>query len=553
MKKNNKVAPKTKAAPAARTVVKKQAPKKKAAPKLKTVVHGPVVRSSTPSHGHDAKERERQRNKLRRAILQKHMPEGIDYKHHPSAYLRTLVDPERFHGVRYPDSFSRATAVAHTMINHDVYTFPADNLVEPAGTYLNVVTPSMTEPLLEYFMSPSLGIGSSEDFLEAELRQQTGTYGFFPVGAGAVGLARQSGQLWLDKGALVNVIMPWSRRGSLTSEDLIISPFRGTDFDGFDFYGMPFLMEEGVMPSATTAIQLVVRCGVTSIIETTLGQVTLVSEHGSVSASLVRPADEFLAYASFTQSDLIGSVLTATSVEGVYSAGLPGVGIRMRSALDLDFIAMTSIGATMASTTLRDVPWFRNVPLPDVDVYLSKVDQYRPISSSVWMEYQGADLTNGGQAAAIMFRGGDPFGIAGLWDYDKVSVTPGSYQGALKLGSYSFWLPATERDVLMRPVAAGNRWSRPYIVNVGRVASVDLEHVLRLRIPMNFEFVSSAQFFEYGYADPDPTQIEAAAVITRAVPTSMENPKHTMFIDRLLGAGIDMLSSGAHGILDTIF
>jgi len=490
------------------------------------------------------------RDALRKQVLKKNMGKysNLLSKTEQNLYLKTIVDPERYTGVRYPDDFGRKTAVVNSILNHDCYVFPTDNQVEPAGTYLNVLTPSLTEPLLEYTMESLGGITTSYR-VRGLLNKQDLNYGLTPIDETRSAICTDSGMFVLSAGSW-NVKAPWfTDAAGVTSNAFTL--FRGENGGLGIFYGFPVMMD---LDDGAMTITLVADVPFTATGLSTTVFAEIVSEFGALQAAFNTTAGSPVATVTITASGIgtnFDNVLTI-SPNGLFRvAGLPGMGVRLINLGSA--ISLSSVSWSLAPATLTAIPTFAVVNLPDVDTYLQKVDQYRVISSSVWLEYQGADLTNGGQAAAIMFRGGRPYSYNGLWEFDKVAETPGGYQGALKIGSYSFWIPASISDTLMRQINNFDRWDSPYIVNVGLVASPDLPHVLRMRVPMNFELMSTAQFFTYACSEVHPDWIRATALVTRDIPTSMENPQHLAFIDGLIDKGLNAIGGLAKGIFGGLF
>jgi hypothetical protein len=538
----------TRTAPAPKEVTKKQdssvvakKPQRPARVARSSTSHYPMPQM-TPERIEEIEVLER--NKLRKEVLKKHLGANAHLmrKAEENMYFKTMVDPERYTGVRYPDDFGRKTATLASLLNHDCYIFPTDQIVEPPGTYLNVVAPGLVNPVLEYTMAPLSGI-TTNSLVQAVVSQQTSTYGLFPIDQTQPSIMSDTDQMYLVRG-------DWNIRAPFFVADLgetgnAFPMFRGENTDG-QFYGMPVL---GDASDALATVNIV--CNVPRQATGTLASVVVeaVTVHGSVSKAVTETVDLMILTAAFSAAEL-ATVLVTDGDE--FAAGLPGLGFRIRCTNN-DVIPILTVTTRFIPKTLEPIPQFKAIQLPDVTVYQNSADEYRPISASAWLEYQGADLTNGGQAAAIMFRGGQPFTYNKLWDYDRVAETPGGYQGALKLGSYSFWFPASISDTLFRPVTTDFEWGSPYIVNVGLVASPDLPHVLRLRVPMNFELLSTAQFFSYAVSDIKPEWLSQTAMLIRSVPTSMENPAHLDFIGGLLDKGVDGLAGIAKGLLGSIF
>jgi len=474
----------------------------------------------------------------KKKVLKKQMGQGTAKLTNP--YLQTLVDPERFSGVRYPDAFPRLTGTCQGLLNEEMFVFPTqaapstDAASEVAGTFLNIVTPTMLDPVLQYRQDILAGTGGGAPDVVARsyLVNASEQYGFVAISEDASCMQSATNQLFLKEVDKVNVKMPLT----YSDQDFPQPLSRGFDPNGDVFYGYPFRYqntasgaievtvgyEPGIAaaPSVSLFAELVTTKGVSSLAMTT----TIAT--GSTVATGV---------ATFINTQLNPLCVTGTAS---CTASLPGIGLRLQAVAPspngkgycIRYIQLRWLRGTVTAPIAR----FATLKFPDEDIYTRSIDQYRVVSASAWVEYEGADLTNGGQIAAIMYRGGRSGTENGLWQYSLVAETPGGYQGALKLGSYSFWMASNDRDMLFRDLDITDRWQLPYIMNVGLVASPDLPHTLRLRVPMNFEFVSTAQFYQYKHADIAPEMITHAASVVSQMNTSMENPLHWATIKEYL-------------------
>jgi hypothetical protein len=546
-KTENKITPPSVRAAVAKTVVVPRPP-----PTKQKTIRPSVIwpsQGTQGSHTMSKSQLEEMSNRKRKAVHKHMASQGVMLKYHENMYLKTLLDPENYTGVRYPDSFARKTAAVPGLINHDMFVFPSTSEVESPGLFLNIVTPSLTQPVLEYYEATPTSTLFSAGY-RSYISAQTTDFGIFPAAESEVGLPASTKMLQLPYGTW-NVRAPWNFFDG-TDSTTDCPPFKGLN-EATIFYGHPVVTGStaaAANPNIRLNLMMSTESAVTGDSDIT---VRLISEYGTHDEILQAVTGSSLLTATISGTDLIASgVLTAAVTAGYYGAGLPGMGYQLiNSSLVLGVLAFEAY--VFGYNNVVPAPQFRVIPLPDVSTYIDTVTQYRPVSCSSWVEYEGADLTNGGQCAALLYRGGRPFSLAKLWDYNVVAETPGSYQTRLKLGSYSIWLPATERDVLMREIGSEDRWDSPYIVNVGLVASPDLEHVLRLRVPINFELVSTAQFFNYSIAPIHPEWISQAVLITSAIQTSMENPTHQKFIGDILNTGIDILAGIGKGIVGSVF
>lgn len=442
-------------------------------------------------------------------------------------YLKTLIDPERYSGVRYPDPFPRLTGTTQGLLNYDVYTFPtptapaANPPTEIPGTFLHTICPVMVDPVFEY-------ADGANNTMTGTLNSPSESYGLFPLAEDGQAFETDSNQLFIRNGETLNMKVPMAMVGDQYTQPLN----RGFDPDGNVFYGRPW--RTGGAAGGT-----VVSCSVYVANSTNVAlSLQAVTEKGPITVGLTKstadPSGSASFAGSFLRSDLAPALTVGTNTD---VSGLPGIGFRLISTSGnvASPASILSISLTMFGSGLSE-PVFRAVKFPDEDTYVKTIDQYRVVSASAWLEYQGAELTNGGQVAGIMYRGGKSSNEVGFWNYDFVAETPGGFQGPVKTGTYSFWMPANERDMLFRSLDNTDRWSYPYMVNVGLLASPDIQNVLRLRVPMNFEFVSTAQFYQYKHADIHPEFIAHAAQIVSTMQTTMENPNHWQTIKDYLRA-----------------
>jgi len=462
---------------------------------------------------------------------------GMKIKSETNKYLQTLIDPEKYRGVRYPDSFPRSTAMVNGLINKDLFVFQdmasaANPNSEPPGTFLSVLSPTMIDPLLSYEdTQPAAGAD-----LQTFLTTPSDRWGLVSLNEDNSSYASDADQMCIQQDQILNVKAPacWS------DQDFAIPPMRGFDTNGDVFYGQPFRC------TIANASALVVAFGIgatTPAAPSTVFAVDAVTEKG-VFRKFCTITAAVGAYYGQATSTFSAAELAALMTVGSSSqvTGRPGLGFRIVQTGGVNTKTLTGISCQYGVTLAAGQPQPRLIAVkyPDEAIYNESVDQYRVVSASSWLEYEGADLTNGGQVAAIMYRGGRSAFENGLWDYSLVAETPGGYQGAVKLGTYSFWMPSNERDMLFRNLGSSERWLLPYIVNVGLVASPDIPHTLRQRITANHELVSTSQFYAFDRAEVHPDWIAHAASVVATLNTSMENPLHWATIKEYLSKAVNM-------------
>jgi len=439
------------------------------------------------------------------------------------SYLKTLVDPERNKNVRYPDELPKMTGVFQGLLNKQLTPFVAADNLEPAGTFLNVVSPTLVNPLLEFKR-----VIMDDNNANIIVSEQTDDCGLFPLEEDNPTHAIASRTMSITAGETHNIrgFTQWA------GDDFAVPPFEGKRDDNTTFYGTPVVVSNTGGGSVNITVQCNKNADATVTAPFQIRCVTTTSATAWIDVP-------FAVGASKATISVAGSVLDPLLPNTRY-AKMPGLGWQIRlnpttatTNIDWRCVLINSIEIqynTQQNTQARLVP----SPLEDTDTYCETIDQYRVVSMSAWLQYQGSDLKNGGQLSTIMYRGGQSAFENGLWNYNKVAVTPGGYQGALKNGSYSIWLPSNENDMLMRSLNSSTRWTHPYIVNVGYVSEPDQLDSLRLRVPFNFEFVSTAQFYAYAYPNPDPLAIALATRALRDYPTSMENTFHWDTISKIL-------------------
>jgi len=314
-------------------------------------------------------------------------------------------------------------------------------------------------------------------------------------------------------------------------------------------YGIPFTND---MANAASGVGVTVNLGGLA----TMGDTLTVTAYNSLGASVVGTSAPLAGGAQTAQVNLnVGTIMT-TLLNGSVSAGLPGIAFRLtyNKLAGAGIMPLESIFITQALSAPRTAGWRTNrfvaVDFPDQPVYAETIDKYRVVSSSSWIEYQGSDLNNGGQHAALYYAGGrSPFSN-GLWNYSSVAQTPGSYQGGLRYGSYSIWKPSDPRDMLFRELNPEERWRLPYIVHAGLVGTPDQVNSLRLRVPTNIEFMSTSQLYNYKRCLPNVAKIEHANILLRDFPTSMENPSHWQAIKDALSKAVGVAKGFGKWVVD---
>jgi len=451
-------------------------------------------------------------------------------------YVCTLIDPENCHGVRFPDDLPKATAAVRALINHNAYYFP-DSTIEPAGTYLNVLSPVVVHPMLEYRSDPVTTLFSAvtqeEQVLFGGCTRPDDCNGLFPLLEDTSTPSTSSDQMWIPQLATLNMRCQWRWE----DQDFAFPPFRGVNTDGV-FYGCP--MGLNVVAGTPGLITVYVR---------TIQPLTAAVNPFTVYATSVNGSVAFTSGAAAIGDTTLSYTLSATLLAGLANAGgyfgLPGLGFRIANTTSRSYlVGGYSVGVITdqigVGSVTRVQPRFVGVSVPDEITYCQKVDQYRVVSMSNWLEYDGSDLQNGGQAASILYRGGQSAGEVGLYNYQSIAEAPESYAGPLKTGTYTIWAPNSEADMLMRPLNSMGHWQYPFICNAGVVATPSQINAIRLRVAINFEFVSTAQFFDMEKPEPHPEWIRQASLLLREHPCTMANGRHLAWIKGIAKDALDL-------------
>lgn len=480
------------ATPKVATAQKGKNSRKKVRPGPRANSHVPTKRS-TPRKPYIPAVRTRMRNRL----------------------LETYLDPERYPGVRYPDNYSRATATAQLIDVFNPFVFPTGSVVEPAGSYYNIVRASIVHPLWAYGCYPC-----ALPFLA--LSEQTDRFGVRPLTAGGLCPSIQDNQGILQAGVKYNLAMPKCH----AVNDWIEDPYLLEDINGNAYYGHTLAFGTTIANvKPTFTISAPVALGDKLTIEFTNGSIFI---------------SEDIVAAAVGQSVFIGTnrdLTTLCVLDNVNSLGLccgrtAPIGIRVKWVP----VAVTNIpSAVMVSAYLScqggATPPTNQIGLFPSDFknqkdFLENMTTYRPVSSSLWTSFVGATLADGGQHACITYRGGGHPNQIKLYNLKLISETRESFADKVRLGSYQFWIPANTRDTEMRLPVNSDEWEHPIMVMAGLMGNTTVTNPLNLRVVANFEFTSSSSIWAYSTVRPNPQMISAAASLLGGIPTSMSNDSH---------------------------
>jgi hypothetical protein len=455
-------------------------------------------------------------------------------------YLCTLLDPEGCPGIRYPDAYARKTAMIKPFVNFDMFYNSWNSSATPPpfvpggvlngyendGDFLLVQSPSILHPIYQYQDSI---LASAKTALHLSCAQQTDDIGLFPLQEDASTISDVADQMVIQT-------FPQNIKGQWYFDDQNtgLPGFTGFLPDGSSYSGFPWVTNSGGTSTVTASFM----CS-SPLLTGDSFTLQLVGNNGLFGAT---PLSSPIASGTFTTTAPGPQTITIpVTIPANTGGGRPGVGFRVlwtpSSGQSMSTAFITAFNATINNLNLHQNR-FIPIDFKDALVYAQSIDQYRLVSMAMWVQYNGSDLQNGGQIAGIMYEGGNAPSENGLYEYTAVAATPGSYQQALKLGQYSIWEPSNENDMLFRKLNPQSRWTHPYIVSTGIVATSTQTNSLRARCNFNFEIVSTAQFYDYEPSPVRPELIEDATRRLVGVPTSMENPSHWETIQKIIdGAG----------------
>jgi hypothetical protein len=479
-------------------------------------------------------------------------------------YFMTLIYPERFTGVRYPDGHSRQTCMAPLVNEFEPPFFPSTSVVEPPGDFWCVYRPSLVHPMWAYGPISAAATGTPYWALGTD----TTRYGVSSLNDEVPAPQEQSDQLFLPSGVPQNLNMPLFYSGASWVNDPIFT----TDANGNNMFGYPL-----AFGSSTATLTMNMCFSITGSFSTgdtvaitvfTAAQPTGVSISTSLTAGAT-PVSLYNATAAAIQA-LLGPA------DPTYGTGCLALG----RGSPLGFrITYTAAGGTLVNpgvllsgfTAKIGFTGTYTAPISNLMLYptdwkdqanlLGIATVYRPVSASLWSQWVGSTLTDGGNLSQVMYRGGaHPWQAAiqpyttnnsGMLYWQGVGTTPHGYSDKAKVGGYSYWLPVSDEDTNMRAPINSSEWFHPYIVVAGSIQANNVAAAgytatpLKLRYCANIEYVTAAQYVSSEPSRLSPRLIEAARVSLVNAPTSMENDSHLSTIyNWLKNAGHDVMEWG---------
>jgi hypothetical protein len=506
-----------------------------------TVVVKPVMRSGTTGIKTVGQADNAQMKALRKEFVKKAVPT----KRKMNKYLATLLNPEEYNGIRYPDSYDRETCMLHGLIEFAVPFFE-NGLVEDIGSFYLIFRTSMVHPVWAYMKSTQVA-GPCTMVVD----DQTDRFGLFPL-PGTLSPTEQSDQLVMQTGVVYNFVAPASWR----NQDFISDPFIGTTSDKSKFYGYPLsgvpsgsifrvtctIMSSGASVAAgdTVSLYAVTKNGITL-----LNTLTLTANQQTMNVA--------------TAVDMNALIPDSTDPQLGRAIGRPGLGFRLvyngvspnNGTLQVTNISLFVYSSTNTYTThqLALVPY----DVPDLDSYLRELTGYRPVSGSIWCKFEGNTIEDGGNCAGALYQGGDHPNQIGIYNYASIAQLTGpgrTHEGKYRDGYYGMWIPLSTNDTSMRKVVNSSEWTHPYHVIAGATGNPTQPNSWRARIFINFEGVSSSQLWSYQAGKPSQAKIAQAVRVLRNGKVAMENPEHMKTIKQYLEKAMGYAKSFGNWVND---
>lgn len=453
--------------------------------------------------------------------------------------LASLMDPEKFQGVRWPDGYSAKTAMIPGMVNREIPYFPADSNNEPAGSFNLIIRPSALHPVWTYGKTDQVP-GTIYGFVDEQA-----DYGLFPLTEDSPSLGEQCGNMILQAGIEANVKFA----ASFKTKDWVQEPYKAVDPGGKIFYGQP-ISGFGTATNPLAVVRVV--CSGSGVQAADTLRVRFTDSTGAVVDANIASA---LGQQVFeTAATNIASLVPADNDPQVgRCAARPGVGIRLlytsatNNSMPIESISIRYYSATELGSRYVMYPY----DLDDQAKFLGDVDLHRVVSMSALLTYMGATLTDGGNLAALTYLGGEHPNELNFWNRDGIAQAVNSpYDGPVKTGTYSIWVPRDATDMAMRKVVNNNDWKHPYIVIAGVMSSPDIVNTLRLKVFANYETVTKSRFATQGYGSSNPAHIRSALLHLREFPKNGPNETHLATIRRFLKSAWDTGSKTVSWIYD---
>jgi hypothetical protein len=195
--------------------------------------------------------------------------------------------------------------------------------------------------------------------------------------------------------------------------------------------------------------------------------------------------------------------------------------------------------------------------------------EIRPVAQSAWFAFTAPTITLGGQVAMALTDGdaGDyakDYNTASqpgypLQEYGNLAVFPNSYHGKITEGTYGFYKPYDEQDIVFRGASTpydafdyGGGHSYPALVISGQVMNTAsgafTGPIGRIRIDTVFEYVTSSRLVYSSLSTSPPAEATLARRALMGTITVMANDGHQGWFSNILSAGKSLLQKAAPAV-----
>jgi len=397
---------------------------------------------------------------------------------------------------------------------------PLNAVAEPQGSFYVVFRNSLIHPLWCLMVDAATNYNTT--LPSWILNQASDEFGIEALGNGQGTPGEQDDQLVVQQNVVYNLLMPML----LSGVDWVTYPIKNVLINGDIMYG--YLFSGG---TGTVQIQFGITIGVGAGMGDTI-QCFALNQNGQSVNVISAAATAGQTVFNITTPDFSGFMSSDATLGGHVScrSNIWGFTFQYISTNNV-YIPIANIKAGgVFGTPPTSMLVFKPFDWPAQSQAVEMSTAYRPVSGSAWVAYQGSLLTGGGNAAAVMYRGGmHPF-LSQMATYQQIAdAEPESYEDKVIKGTYSFILPASTNDTSMREIFNSKEWTHPFIAIAGNLnlpTGQTFTELIRMRAAGNYELVSDNQMLQYGYAEYSPRMIEDAVRRSHRIPTTVENDMH---------------------------
>lgn len=421
-------------------------------------------------------------------------------------YVLSILDPESTGAHRYPDHYVERTAILMGIINFKLPVMTTSGLGVDIGDYYVESHPELDNQVI-YLSENKTGTKVTGSIVE-----QGNNFGLFDLNNNR---SIPDGPLTIMDTNVYHLAMPLYDEAGVPHLPRLVGPdeVSGIDQKG---YWYPFL--DWQTDTGSITMRLINPSNTSYDVH-----IQVLDKDGTPRWQRIEPmlANDF-------GTNVIVNSSAAVFDEGLYSWRL--------------VMFITNFGSGNPPQLLVD--WinvngklgkygYKSQEIPDADTLRVDAEKYRVTAMSAWMQYQASSLTDGGDAAMVLYRGGRPAGFNQVFDYQSIAEHPESYSGKVKQGLYGYWEPQDPVDISYRSTRAGNFFRRPYLIASGNYSGDPTTGsvsnplgILRLRVVTSFEYTSKSQLFNNAPAPVCPKLIELGALALSGEPNVMENSIH---------------------------